>query len=839
MRKARLLLLALFFSFSAWCQQEKRLPLKLIFEQISSRHQVTFNYIEDEIVLYKLIPPKPELTLKAKLEYLKSQTRLQFQPVGKSSYTVSNDKKLDKPLCGFLRDKATLQPVEAASLVISGSAVAAVSDANGYFELPVVSPNTIQIRHQNYEPFNIEPTELYKPDCPEIELLPIVNTLEEVVTERFLTTGISKNSDGSIKITPRHFGILPGLSEPDVLQTMQELPGIKNEDETISNISVRGGTHDQNLFLWNGIKMYQTGHFFGLISAFHPGLPQTISISVNGTPAIFGESVSSVADISSHSASIANTKFVVGSDLISPNFYANVKLSEKASVAVSGRRSFGDRFNTPTYENYRDRIFQNTIVTNPAGQVEVESDEHFHFYDFTAQYRQQVGQRHEFFIDGIGIGNRLVINQVSADVHRNNELIQHSFGAVADWVTNWTDVHKSQFEAYASTYRLDASTEEVNEGTVALEQRNKVLSLGFRFNHHWKFSESVTLIGGYQFDETGVTNVDQISSPAFSRNVTTILRTHVGLADAAFKSANGKSALRVGLRANYFSEFAVVLPELRLQYGYQLSDALRIEILGEQKSQTMSQVIDRQLDFLGVEKRRWTLADNGEIPIQKGRQLSAGITFKKNNWLVTLDNFYKYVSGITTGSQGFQNQLEFVRTSGNYRVLGSELLVQKNFGRFYSWLSYGYNNNRYDFAGLTPSQFANNFELRHTISAAAIFERNNFKIALGSKWHSGRPVTTPANDTPGTSANGTPEIVYNDPNNERLPDFFVLNFSASKQWQLAPKVSLKGSVSVINLLNTNNIVNRFYTVASDGQTIDRIDTHALARTPNLSVSVTF
>ena len=39
-------------------------------------------------------------------------------------------------------------------------------------------------------------------------------------------------------------------------------------DESVANINIRGGTHDQNLFLWNNIRMFQTGHFFGLISAF-------------------------------------------------------------------------------------------------------------------------------------------------------------------------------------------------------------------------------------------------------------------------------------------------------------------------------------------------------------------------------------------------------------------------------------------------------------------------------------------------------------------------------------------------------------------------------------------
>ena len=96
---------------------------------------------------------------------------------------------------------------------------------------------------------------------------------------------------------PKKLGILPGLIEADVLQVMQQIPGINSVNESVSSINARGGTHDQNLFLWNGIKMYQTGHFFGLISVFNPNLAHTISIIKSGSSAFYGESVSSVVDI--------------------------------------------------------------------------------------------------------------------------------------------------------------------------------------------------------------------------------------------------------------------------------------------------------------------------------------------------------------------------------------------------------------------------------------------------------------------------------------------------------------------------------------------------------------
>ena len=123
------------------------------------------------------------------------------------------------------------------------------------------------------------------------ELQNQIQHLEEVVVINYLTKGISKTNNGTIEADTKAFEILPGLIEPDVLQIVQNLPGIISVDERISNINVRGGTNDQNLILYEGIRMYQTGHFFGLISAFNPYLSEDITVSKNGTSAKFGNGV--------------------------------------------------------------------------------------------------------------------------------------------------------------------------------------------------------------------------------------------------------------------------------------------------------------------------------------------------------------------------------------------------------------------------------------------------------------------------------------------------------------------------------------------------------------------
>lgn len=668
--------------------------------------------------------------------------------------------------------------------------------------------------------------------------------LEETIIEKYLASGISKTLEGNLIIRPKKFGILPGLTEADVLQTMQQVPGIYSVDETVSNVNVRSGTHDQNLFLWNGIRMFQTGHFFGLISAFNPSLSQKIFISKNGTSAFYGESVSSVVDISSLSENIENTTSSISSNLISAQFNTKIKFSENSSFQISGRRSFTDWANSPTYQKYYNRVFQNTIVTNIENNEvsNYHTDEKFYFYDFTAQYQQKIGSSTEITAAFIGINNSLGLDQKmtsNGDLKtRNSDLGQQNFGGMISLKTAWNEKNFSKISSYLSYYNLNSRNEAV-ENTQTLVQQNTVIDMGFRLENKHIINPNLTFNTGYQYNEIGVRNFENIDNPAFSRSIKEVLRSHSLIAEAEIRSNDKSLFLKPGLRFNYIEELEKYIFEPRLQFNYKLNESLSIEVLGEQKSQTTSQVIDQQQDFLGIEKRRWVLADGNSIPIQKSRQVSIGFTFNTGQWLVTLDNFYKRVTGISTPSQAFQNQLEFIKINGDYKVCGSELLIQRNFNRFYSWVSYSLSNSEYYFDVLIPSEFANNFQLVHSVSWAAIYDWDNIKIALGTKWNSGRPETTPSTSLLDMSNPAKPEINYNFPNNKNISDYFQVNFSACYNWKWNPKTQLELGLSVINVLNKKNLISRYYRVNSYNTTIESVNTYSLERTPNVSLKLNF
>lgn len=839
-KKHYCLFLSIFFILSLKAQnKDKAILLKDVLSIISKQHSVTFNYIEEEIAVFKIIPPASELNLKVKLEYISDKTQLKFKFISDKYISIFNNQNLDKPLCGFLYDEETKEPIENATILIKNTENYAITNTSGYFELKIKSANDIEISHLNYKKTIVQSASLYVENCPEIYIERIIYDLESVVLQEYLTKGIEKKRDGTFEINPKIKGLLPGLTEPDVFQTLQQIPGINTSDEIISNISIRGGSHDQNLFLWNGIQLYQTGHFFGLISALNPNLAHKITLSKNGTSAFFGNSTSSTVLISTHTDSIENTTGAVGLNLINGDFYSKIKTSNKSNLEISGRRSYTDFITSPTYKNYYNKIFQNTIVTNSFDNQNIayNSEEDFYFYDFTLQYHQKIKNNTDFFIDILSISNVLDISQSKTEnnntITRNSNLEQQSYGANALLKTKWNSKNNSEISIYTSYYKISSENEAIESNQI-FNQKNTVLDTGIKIENNHVLNSNFTFYNGYQFNEIGVRNIDAVNSPIFYRKIKEVIRNHSLIAELKYNSKNDKLSSKIGLRNNYIESFNTFIIDPRLQFNYSILPSLKLELLGERKHQTISQIIDLQQDFLGLEKRRWLLSNNNDVPIIKSNQASLGFAFSKRNWLITLDNFYKKINGITSRSQGFQNQFEFIKTSGNYTVYGSEFLIQKKYDPITVWLSYTFSENNYDFNNLIPSTFPNNFEIKHTLKSAIISDFENLKFALGTLWFTGKPFTGVRQSIPVNS-----EIMYLEPNSLNLGSYFQLNFSGSYTFSFNKNSKIDIGFSIQNLLNTQSTINQHYRINNNTNVVEKVNTYSLERTPNAFVRFYF
>jgi hypothetical protein len=818
----------------AFCQVIPQ-PLQKILPDIEIRYSVTFSFADENISGIEITAPSKRLTLDHALQYLSEKTGLAFNKISDRYISINPSKVNAFGVCGTLLSSDTNERIAGATIQSSNGI--ALSNERGFFQLKELTKDEIvQIRFVGYQPVSLSVSDFDRRDCKAIVMQPQFTSLEEVVVADFITKGIEKIVDGSFEIRGETLGILPGLTEPDVLQAIQALPGIESISESISDINVRGGTNDQNLILWDGIKMYQTGHFFGLISAFNPYITTKGTLIKNGTSSVFGEGISSTIQFTTDDHLAEKISGGAGFNMINSDAFIKLPISRKISLQLATRRSITDLLPTPTYKNYYDRAFKNTEVGNGlASDSVLESKEKFQFYDVSAKLLYDISGRDKVRISFLNISNDFEFQETQQLSNRlelkTSTLAQQSLAGSMIYHRIWSDRLKTSAQAYFSNYDLRAINEDITNRQ-RLDQENQVLETGMKLDAHYWLSKRIDLHGGYQFLELGILNFDEII------NVRQSSVKEVLASQAAFIEGNidltDKTTIRLGVRANFFPEFKKTIFEPRFSFTQRMGKHFNLEVLGEMKSQANAQIIDFQNDFLGVEKRRWVLSNNSTIPIITSKQISSGVYFNKDDLLISIDGYYKLVDGIITSSQGFQGQFQNVRSIGSYETHGVDFLVKQRIKHISAWLTFSSASNSYTFSNLSPSVFPHNLDVRYMAGAGINYKTKRIEISLGVNGRTGKPFTQPieGNEIVNSAIN------FGSPNSSRLPDYLRIDFSGWYFFKLGEKLRAQTGVSIWNMLDKQNTTNRIYSLSPDSR-VQSLEQNALGITPNFLFRVNF
>jgi len=827
---------ALIFSHTAQGQEVQASKIYLVsyLQELEGRFNIKFSYVDANIQSVEIQRPKEE-SLEEILNELRSQTQISIQKLNERYFTLSKGEIVN--ICGTVLDNFEQNTVPGATIQVLESDISAITDFDGSFTLENIPRDAmLQIKHIGFKTLFVSAEELVNLNqCAKLLLAVTYQQLEEVVVYKFLTAGITKGSDASIEMNPAKFGILPGLIEPDVLQTVQALPGIKSIDETVSDINIRGGTNDQNLILWDGIKMYQSGHFFGLISAFNPYLTDQVTVIKNGTSAKYGEGVSGIIDMRTKNEIENQFTGGAGINLINADVFGQLPVSDKLAFQFSARRSLTDFFDIGAYGRFRDRVFQDTDV--------VESDETFYFYDFTAKVLYDINENQKLRFSLINTNNRLEYSENHNTLGRstNSTLDQYNLSFGVNLESKWTEKFTSNLNIYQTQYKLTSRITSITNGLQQLFQNNRVLENSVKLETNLKLGTNLNWSSGYQFNETGILNETLVLQPRFESDILDVLRAHGIFSELNYSTENGKWFARIGGRLNLYENintFKETRIEPRVNLNYVFAKNLKLEVQGEFKSQAINQIIDLEQNFFGIEKRRWILSDGSNLPVTTSKQGSFGLNYDAENLYVGLEGFYKEVDGISTSTQGFQNQDQFSGQLGKYDIKGLEFLINKRAEEYSAWLSYTYNINDYTFEGVVPPTFPNNLDVRHNLTLAGSYTLNNLKMSIGVNYRSGKPFTEPDVDNPIDMAFFPASINYQSANSSRLPEYFRADASAVYNFPSNGRTKASLGLSVINFTNRINLLNAYYQIDGMGQ-IETIESTSLGLTPNVSFRIAF
>lgn len=819
----------------------KKTPLANIISSIEQRFNVKFSYSVEDVATISIEKPATTLTLQETIDYLNAKTLLNFKALDSRYVTVS---VLDKTIsvCGIVLSDDSKTPLSGASVIINNSVIATVTNEKGGFNLQNVAVDaTLTISYIGYEIKQFTAKELFsvQSNCKEIILKTSNEELNQILINVYLTPGLQKYSDGSTVLNAEKFGILPGLIEPDVLQSIQELPGVESMNESVANINVRGGTNDQNLMIWDNIKMYHSGHFFGLISAYNPNLTSKVIVNKNGTSAEYSDGVSSTINMFTKDEVRNTFSGGAGINLISTDAFLQIPLAKNLELHISGRRSITDLFSTPTFTNYFERSFQDTDIGQDSHEKNTNSD--FYFYDYTAKLLFDLNEKHQFRANLIGINNALDYSEQlnsNSNETKASTLSQKNIGYGGNWKAQWNEKLSTNLISYFSKYNIDATDYRVQTDQ-RITEANEVIETGTKLNTNYKANEHLNLLTGYQFNEIGMLNQTTVNNPSYSSTKKNVLLNHAVFVEAEYKKNN--TYFRLGMRFNYFQKFDKFLVEPRINIRQQVSKQIALKLEGEFKNQTASQIIDFDDDFLGVEKRRWVLVNNENIPIATSKQGSFGVEFNHKKLNIDLTGFYKIVDGITASNQGFYNNFQYKNATGSYTAKGLEFLANKTARKYNTWISYTFSKNDYEFDAFTPSMFPNNVDIRHSVSLGFNYDIvENLKVSVGGIWRNGQPYTSTVEGNETVQNGNNITVNYDSPNSKNLDDFMRLDASFSYKFNLSQSVKASLRAGVINATNQDNVINRYHKV--DPNNTDKtiqVNNKSLGMTPNVSFRVSF
>jgi len=846
--------------------QTQKFSLAEILTSIEKQYDVKFSYSSNLIKNVLCFPFKNEKTLKEKLESLSKQTYLNFNQID-ARYIVIAEKQITKnhTISGILINAKNKEVASFSSVIIKGTTRGTTADENGKFILENVSSNQqIIIQSIGFTSVTIPVYQFLNQPNITIELVEENIHLEEVLISDYITQGISKKQDGAIEVSPKKLGILPGLIEPDVLLSLQLLPGIQSPSETASGLQIRGSSPDQNLVLFDGIKMYQSGHFFGLISSFNPYVTKKITLYRNGTNAKYGDRIGGVLDISSGDE-VPTLETGFGINFTHADAFVKTPLfNNKVGLVFSVRRSITDVVETITYKNFSESVFQNTrileeAVNNPNKLSNVNND--FYFQDYNLKIVADISEKSKLSISNLFNKNQL---EFSSENERFREKIVDNItyqnkGTRFLWNYKTSEFFIQNIDFHTSEYEFDYFGNREETRNNANDNRNREFEIvnhvkdnGINYDFTYNLNPNFQLNGGYQFSKTNIlytyntnfsTPNNQLLNAENSTNTTNALFSEL-------KYNNTNSFISFGVRVNHFSAAKEWFFEPRIFASTKFSETFTLKTSAEIKNQAVSQIIEYRNNGIGLDNDIWAVANNA-ITILNSKQLAVGFLYQKNGWNLDVDFYKKKVKGQTLmtddiASNTKTSQVPFY-ISGESDITGIDILLKKRFGNYRSWISYSYAATKQQFKELNNG---NSFDgingIPHSFTWSHTYKLNQFEFSLGWKLRSGIPYT----EATGThkDQNNNLRVTYGSVNEKRLPNYQKFDFSSTYKFNFSKKKKVEGKigVSLTNIFNKKNILDRTYElkfVNSQGnveeQKLVKTDRISLGFTPNLVFRLTF
>ena len=265
---------------------------------------------------------------------------------------------------GFVYEETSGEPAMFSNVVLEGTKIGGVTDANGFFNLSKVPVGQYKLLvtyigfESKEEIIEVKADKILDKKYYLSESSIQLNTVQLSAERQEAKTSVNTSV---IKLTSKSLKKLPSIGgDADIAQYLQVLPGVVFTGDQGGQLYIRGGAPIHNVVLLDGMILYNAFHSIGLFSVFDTDVIKTADVYTGGFNAEYGGRISSVVDIKTRDGNkkrlagkVAASTF--GSKLLLEGpLFKQKENGSSSSFILSSKTSYIDRTSNTLYSYISD-----------------------------------------------------------------------------------------------------------------------------------------------------------------------------------------------------------------------------------------------------------------------------------------------------------------------------------------------------------------------------------------------------------------------------------------------------------------------------------------------------
>lgn len=615
---------------------------------------------------------------------------------------------------------------------------------------------------------------------------------------------------------------------PDVIKKLQLLPGVAAGNELMSGLYVHGGDGNDNLFLLDGVPLYNISHFGGLFSSFNTDIIDNLDFYKSGFPARYGGRMSSVVDVETREGNMQEYHGSASLGLIDGRVQVEGPIVKgKTSFNVGLRRTWMDVVTIPAiaYANRRNGEDQTVGGGYAMWDINARVTHRFSpgnvlnacFYTGADDLRASMERKDTSNMNlGVKWGSltgsvshfyafskklkaktALYYTQSTSDTGYNFAFLNEKEGTVTRATMDDNDV--ASVREVGLTSNWDWYPNQYNH-----------VRYGLSAQYHWYHS-------GRAFSSASEDN--GVPSQQSSDNVLQAYRAFepaIYMEDELFLRYN--LTLNAGLRFALFATPGKTYPSLepRVAFKWLINNAISAKLSYTRMSQFAHLV---SAVYMDLPSNSWMPSTANARPMVSD-QVAGGIYSTWGPFKFNLEGWYKTMNHmlVYNGSNTFVppiTEWEKTFTEGRGRSYGMEVEATYSKGPLTLTAYYTLSWSQRYFDAIYPGWYPDRNDNRHKVNLVASWHfAKRWEAFANWNYHSGNRITFPSHYI---EVDGKKRYLYDAPYNMQLPDYHRLDVGVDFTTVFRNGHSLKVNLSVYNTYNHLNASLAFLRTDKDGK----------------------